>query len=88
MPKLTKEQLRLRKVFADPMDYINQAIRITIKTKDAYYFNDFLKLYTSSKNFLEKKGYLKRATKGKHKGHLVVIKGWHARPLDLWTRNK
>lgn len=86
MPKLTKEQLRLRKIFAGPMDIINQAIRVTIKTKDAFYFNDFLKLYTSAKKFLKEKGYLKRATKGRHKGRLVICKGWATVPLDLWSK--
>ena len=83
-----EKQLRIRKIFADPMDFINQAIRVTIKTNNAYYFKEFLALYRAACRFLTEEGYLKRATKGKYKGRRVVCKGWHARPLDLWSKQK
>ena len=81
-----KKQLKIKKIFADPMDIINQAIRVTIRTNDAPYFNEFCALKAAASRFLRKAGYLKIAKEGKHKGHVVICKGWPTVPLDLWSR--
>ncbi len=86
MAKLTKKPLEARKFYADPMDFINQAIRVSIEVGYTTFLDEFLALYDVSCKFLEKEGYLRKATKGKYKGKLVACRGWPLAPLDLWSK--